>query len=83
VSPAAVLDRCIAAFNAGAVIHQVASNPVEGRDAMGAMLAAEFAAARRCNASSKIASPSANGRSWNDAIPRGCAAAASSASSAG
>ena len=57
MSPAAVLDRWIAAFNAGdvaalaalyhpdAVNHQVANDPVEGREAIRAMFEREFAAA--------------------------------------
>ncbi len=57
MSPAEALDRWIAAFNAGdvaaltalyhpqAINHQVANDPVEGRKAIGTMLAAEFAAA--------------------------------------
>lgn len=57
MNPADVLERWIAAFNSGdvaaltalyhpeAVNHQVANDPVEGRAAIGAMFAAEFAAA--------------------------------------
>ena len=57
MSPAEVLDRWIAAFNAadpdaladlydaGAVNHQVVREPVIGRDAIRAMFASEFAAA--------------------------------------
>lgn len=58
MSAAEVLDRWIAAFNAAdvdelaslyhpdAVNHQVANAPVEGREAIRAMFAAEFAAAQ-------------------------------------
>ena len=57
MSPAELLDRWIEAFNAAdadalaalyhedAVNHQVANAPVEGREAIRAMFAAEFAAA--------------------------------------
>jgi len=57
VTPAEVLDRWIEAFNAGdadalaalyhadAVNHQVVRDPVNGREAIRAMFAAEFAAA--------------------------------------
>jgi limonene-1,2-epoxide hydrolase len=82
VSPRAVLDRWIAAFNAAdpdaladlyhadATNHQVVRDPVVGRDAIRAMFAAEFAAAERvCSAENKFADGEWAILEWRD--PKG------------
>lgn len=82
MSPAELLDRWIAAFNAAdadalaalyhedAVNHQVANAPVAGRDAIRAMFAAEFAAARMvCIPVNRMADGEWAAMEWQD--PKG------------
>lgn len=82
MSPAELLDRWIAAFNAAdadalaalyhddAVNHQVANEPVEGRAAIHAMFAAEFAAAEMvCIPVNRMADGEWAAMEWRD--PRG------------
>ncbi|WP_343520435.1 nuclear transport factor 2 family protein [Sphingomonas sp.] len=82
MTPAELLDRWIAAFNAGdadalaalyhddAVNHQVANAPVEGRDAIRAMFAAEFAAAEMvCIPVNRMADGEWAAMEWRD--PKG------------
>ncbi|WP_423606068.1 nuclear transport factor 2 family protein [Sphingomonas sp. MS122] len=86
MTPAELLDRWIAAFNAGdadalaalyhddAVNHQVANAPVEGREAIRAMFAAEFAAAEMvCIPVNRIADGEWAAMEWQDPMGfRGC-----------
>lgn len=82
MSPAELLDRWIAAFNAAdadalaalyhddAVNHQVANAPVEGRGAIRAMFAAEFAAAEMvCIPVNRMADGEWAAMEWRD--PKG------------
>jgi len=82
VSPAELLDRWIEAFNAAdadalaalyhddAVNHQVANEPVEGRSAIHAMFAAEFAAAEMvCVPVNRMADGEWAAMEWRD--PKG------------
>jgi limonene-1,2-epoxide hydrolase len=82
VSPAELLDRWIEAFNAAdadalaalyhddAVNHQVANQPVEGRAAIHAMFAAEFAAAEMvCIPVNRMADGEWAAMEWRD--PKG------------
>ncbi len=82
MSPAELLDRWIEAFNAAdadalaalyhddAVNHQVANAPVEGRAAIHAMFAAEFAAAEMvCIPVNRMADGELAAMEWRD--PKG------------
>lgn len=82
MTPAELLDRWIEAFNAadadalaalyhdGAVNHQVANAPVEGRTAIHAMFAAEFAAAEMvCIPVNRMADGECAAMEWRD--PKG------------
>jgi limonene-1,2-epoxide hydrolase len=82
VNPAELLDRWIEAFNAAdadalaalyhddAVNHQVANAPVEGRAAIHAMFAAEFAAAEMvCIPDNRMADGEWAAMEWRD--PKG------------
>lgn len=82
MSPAELLDRWIAAFNAAdpdalaalyhsdAVNHQVANDPVEGREAIRTMFVAEFAAAEMvCIPVNRMADGEWAAMEWRD--PKG------------
>lgn len=90
-TPRTILERWLVAFNKAdtealtalyhedAVNHQVATTPVEGRHAIQAMFAREFAAAQMVCIPENIFTDG-SGPFWNGATPKVCAAVASSTS---
>jgi ketosteroid isomerase-like protein len=64
------VDALTSFYRDGAINHQVAEQPVEGRDAIREMFVTAFATARWC-ASWRTCSRTANGRSSSGAIQSG------------
>ena len=70
-------DGLAALYDETAVNHQTPDSPVEGRAAIRAMFARDFAVAEMVCIPENIFEDGGNGRFWNGAIRKGCAVAGS------